>query len=147
METLKIETGNLYRTRSGHKVRIYATDAGVDYTVHGATYWYDGTWGINTWKSNGCYSIGKESRLDIISEWEQTIDDIGFDKSCLPMWAKFICMNENGRWYWFKTKPVFSVATLGNWHVYDECLFGIIPAEHAPKNYQGDWKDSLFEIE
>lgn len=146
MKTLKIEAGKYYRTRNGRKARIYATDGAGAYLIHGAICLGNEAWGIDSWTSNGHRMEKEESPSDIISEWKQTIDDIGFDKSCLPKWAKFICMNKSGCWYWFEMKPVYSIGDLGYWDVSDESPFGIIPAEHAPKNYQGNWKDSLFEI-
>lgn len=150
MKTLKIESGKFYRTRNGHKVRIYATDGGGEYPVHGAIYLDDGVWISRTWTSNGFYSsIDDTSDSDLISEWRQTIDDIDFDKSCLPKWAKFICMNEAGQWYWSDAKPTYIRQANGLLDEYWDLsgqVSGIIPDEHAPKNYQGVWKDSLFEI-
>lgn len=147
MKVLKIETGKYYRTSGGSKVRIYATDGGGDYPVHGAVL-LDTVWNSVSWTVSGRYSVDEEEpQLDIISEWQQTIDDIGFDKSCLPKWAKFIVMDEKGRWYYSIAKPTLTVdGVFGRyWSVYEKFI-GIIPPEHTPKNFNGDWKDSLFEI-
>lgn len=143
MKEMKIEVGKFYRTRDGHKVRIYATDGSGLFPVHGAIY-YDDEWSISTWTSDGLNMRGNESGIDIISEWKQTIDDIGFDKSCLPKWAKFVFMDEDGKWCWSNEKPTYSLGI--HWFLRVEHC-GIIPPEHAPKNYKGDWKDSLFEVE
>lgn len=73
MKELKIEAVKYYRTRSGHKVRIYATDGGGKYTVHGAVCLDNGAWGIDSWALDGAHSSEiKNSRYDIVGEWEQT---------------------------------------------------------------------------
>jgi hypothetical protein len=41
-----------YRTRDGREVRIYATDGGGEYPVHGSVKTNDG-WRPRTWVSNG----------------------------------------------------------------------------------------------
>ena len=41
-----------YRTRDGREVRIYATDGGGDYPVHGAMLGHDG-WQHFMWRVNG----------------------------------------------------------------------------------------------
>ena len=46
------EPGQEYRTRGGHRVRIYANDAGGEFPVHGAVY-IDGEWRSTTWTANG----------------------------------------------------------------------------------------------
>lgn len=147
MKDLKIEAGKFYRTREGHKARIYAADGSGEFPVHGAIYYDDGGCRAVTWTSDGSYMRGDESGIDIISEWKQTIDDIGFDKSCLPKWAKFIHTNKRGMWFWLDAKPRCAIDdSVGYWNLCGQ-YFGMIPAEYAPKNYKGDWKDSLFEVE
>jgi hypothetical protein len=47
-----ISIAKTYRTRDGREVRIYATDGGSDYCVHGAVKMNDG-WRSCTWVSNG----------------------------------------------------------------------------------------------
>lgn len=147
MKDLKIEAGKFYRTREGGSAIIAATDAGGDYPVHGVVF-FDGGMSITAWTPGGLNMIGGVTGSDLIFECKQTIDDIGFDKSCLPKWAKYIFMDAAGKWFWSEEKPTHLVYYPGR-YCWDVCigLFGMIPAEHAPKNYQGDWKDSLFEIE
>jgi len=55
------------QTRNGRPVRIYATDGGGGYPVHGATL-NDGVWLVKAWKSNGLSSTVAEHQLDIISK-------------------------------------------------------------------------------
>jgi len=47
-----ISKDKTYRTRDGREVRIYATDGGGDYPVHGSVKTNDG-WRSRTWVSNG----------------------------------------------------------------------------------------------
>ena len=53
-------------------------------------------------------------------------------------------MDENGKWnmYW-DNKPYLGCVSFvimgGGWLK--------IPTKYAPKNYKGDWKDSLFNVE
>lgn len=46
-----------YQTKSGKPVRIYATDGGGEYPVHGAIYDENtGTWSVEHWRINGGYN-------------------------------------------------------------------------------------------
>ena len=47
-----ISKDKTYRTRDGREVRIYATDGGGDYPVHGAMLGHDG-WQHFMWRVNG----------------------------------------------------------------------------------------------
>lgn len=47
-----ISKDKTYRTRDGREVRIYATDGGGDYPVHGAILGHDG-WQHFMWRGNG----------------------------------------------------------------------------------------------
>ena len=57
------------KTRGGYLVRIYATDGGGEFPVHGA-YWDDeesGCWEPNRWMEGGEYLAGRNpSPLDLI---------------------------------------------------------------------------------
>jgi hypothetical protein len=55
MNDLIIENGKV-QTRDGREVRIYATDAGGDYPVHGARRCGD-EWEPKTWTQKGAYTI------------------------------------------------------------------------------------------
>ena len=54
MTDLIIETGKV-QTRDGREVRIYATDAGDSYPVHGAVR-CGHKWGFKSWMLTGAYS-------------------------------------------------------------------------------------------
>lgn len=61
-----IATGKHYTTRDGRTVRIYATDAGGNYPVHGAV-WYAGLkeWMPVSWMVDGRRFVN-ESGVDLV---------------------------------------------------------------------------------
>ena len=71
MDEFIIEVGKFYKSRDGHKIRIYAIDGYPNYPIHGAILGDDG-WGVEQWTQEGFY-LWRESecRADIISEWEE----------------------------------------------------------------------------
>ena len=64
---MKIEVGKFFKTRDGHKVRIYAVDCGYDEPVHGAML-IDDQWVSESWDYNKKHRCDDD--FDIISEWE-----------------------------------------------------------------------------
>ena len=60
-----IDKDKKYTTRNGREVRIYATDCGGLYPVHGAIL-YDGLWVINSWPLDGMDAIDSISNADLI---------------------------------------------------------------------------------
>lgn len=48
----KFEAGKTYKTRDGREARIYATDAGGDFPIHGAMK-YGIAWVSQSWRVNG----------------------------------------------------------------------------------------------
>jgi hypothetical protein len=139
---LKIEPGKLYRTRDGRKARIYATDAGGDYPVHGATLESDieqPYWDAHSWTAEGRLidTPGKED-ADIVAEWIEPVD---FDWGCLPAWAdKYIAKDPNGEWFSYADKPELSKEG----HTTDGEFVGI-PAEFHPKGDFPDWRNTLHK--
>lgn len=65
---MKIEPGKEYRTRDGHKARVYAVDCGRDAPIQGAVF-KEGQWIPVTWKTNGKFWSNGESDADLIAEW------------------------------------------------------------------------------
>lgn len=49
----KVDWSKATKTVDGRKVRIYATDAGGEYPIHGGLICQDGVWGIHSWNKNG----------------------------------------------------------------------------------------------
>lgn len=61
-----IDIKKQYKTKNGHKVRIYATDSNDTYPIHGAVF-IDGVWKVTTWTVKGCYDVnGTTDNLDLI---------------------------------------------------------------------------------
>lgn len=137
---MKIEVGKYYKTSDGRKARIYAVDCGGHWTIHGAVH-YDGFWVACEWMSDGERFINTKSQSSLISEWTEPLD---FDPSCLPAWANWIVMIENGSWFWHQSQP--DMYTEGYWVGGSIDTKGYIPQQYAPKNYTGDWKDSLHKV-
>lgn len=65
---MKIEAGKFYTTRAGRKARIYVTDAGGTYPVHGAILLEDSTWYVECWTERGEVLVGPHD-ADIVYEW------------------------------------------------------------------------------
>lgn len=62
-----IDINKTYKTRDGKEVRIYATDGGGRYPVHGALLFENETgWSITVWTSKGRWSGGSEHPHDLI---------------------------------------------------------------------------------
>ena len=60
-----IDKNKQYKTRNGLPVRIYATDGGGEYPVHGAVLMH-GVWSLEGWTISGSVVIGNESPCDLI---------------------------------------------------------------------------------
>jgi hypothetical protein len=61
-----IDKNRIYRTRDGREVRIYATDGGGDFPVHGAVN-TERKWSVEQWMESGrCFSNAEESNRDLI---------------------------------------------------------------------------------
>jgi hypothetical protein len=62
-----IDKSKTYKTRDGHEVRIYATDGGASYPVHGAIL-INSFWSATNWARNGLFKgeCGEQSCCDLI---------------------------------------------------------------------------------
>lgn len=70
---MKIEVGKFYRTRAGHKARVYATDAGGSYPIHGAI-GMDGAWTTADWCASGHFvADSEEAASDLIGQWREPV--------------------------------------------------------------------------
>ena len=141
---MKIEKGKFYKTRYGRKVEILNTDVKNTYPIIGIITLSDSTEVCASWIDNGTYlKNDKNDSYDIIGEWEEALD---FDPYCLPKWAdKWIAMDADREWYCYSEKPAPD-----DHQIWCTDLGGKspeIPLSFRPKNYSGDWKDSLFNVE
>jgi hypothetical protein len=65
----KIRAGREYKTKGGQTVRIYATDAGGYYPIHGARRCSIEIWEACTWDRLGNYLSGSSAdRHDLVEE-------------------------------------------------------------------------------
>lgn len=62
---MTVEKNKQYRTYDGRDVRIYSTDGGVPYHVHGAIL-FDGGWEMQTWTMKGKAFLHEECGSDLI---------------------------------------------------------------------------------
>lgn len=75
-------------------------------------------------------------------------DFLDFDPDCLPAWAEWIAMDKNKDWRWHRYKPKkngFFWVEPTKWEFkVGDC--GRIPEDFIPKNFKGNWKESLFSV-
>lgn len=77
---MKLKVGKSYKTRSGRKVRIYATDGSYPHSVHGALL-HEDSWVPFNWEAYG--KVYRErGALDIVGEWGS--DTSIFSQNCPP---------------------------------------------------------------
>ena len=82
-----IDINKKYQTRGGQKVRIYCTDGGGDYPVHGATL-SRGKWYAVQWTGNGNGRCADDA-LDLIEVPETIEIDVWlnvFDDGLVTQW-------------------------------------------------------------
>lgn len=132
---MKIELNKFYRTRNGHKARIYTTDGYGDYPIHGAVL-MDNGWRLAMWSSGGnSYANGaRQDTFDLISAWTDTSS---VNWAAMPAWCNYVAMDENGHWYAHEIEPTINYT----WWESDG-LSVFIPKEYHPI-FTANWKDSL----
>ena len=100
------------QTKDGRLVRIYATDAGGPYPVHGAVY-SDRRWKVATWTEEGHahYKFATGDDLDL-TDWR---DEIPWE--CLRDEIQWVARDCNGDFLGFREKPELGVVawTEGGW--------------------------------
>ena len=139
---MKIEKGKFYRTRGGHKVEILRTDLKNNYPIVGVITDSNGHERYTSWSDGGIWLKRADNIYDILGEWEEVLD---FDPYCLPQWAdKWIAMDADGEWYCYSEKP--DMNSRNKVHL-SHGNTTRIQADFAPKNYSGNWKDSLHDVE
>jgi hypothetical protein len=60
-----VDKDKQYRTKSGNEVRIYETNNGGAFPVHGAVL-EDGIWMLKSWRSHGCKWHDDKSDYDLV---------------------------------------------------------------------------------
>jgi hypothetical protein len=132
---MKIEKGKFYKSRDGQKYEILKTDA-IDIPI--VAYRCDGGH-ILSLHRNGCVFDDKSlSIFDLIAEWTEPVE---IPWSDYPTWCKFVAMDVDGRWFGFTSLPIKKRGEA--WYSTDVIVY--IPPDYTPRNFTGDWTESLFE--
>ena len=121
---MEFEVGKFYKWKDGSKVKCLSLCGKEPSPI--------------VFQSNdGClFSIDKcSAEMDL---WREPVT---FDWSCLAKWHNWIGMSANGDWYALGGEPKLgrNYWIVGGHHATP------IPSDYAPKNYPGNWRDSLFE--
>ena len=131
---MKIEKGKFYRTRGGEKVEVLTTERNNDRCV--VALHSDGD--LSYLHQNGMYYNDKSIlSLDLIAEWTEPVE---IPWSDYPTWCKSVAMDEDGEWYCYDSKPRAEISTWIN-----EDFVNAIHPNYTPRNFTGDWTESLFE--
>jgi hypothetical protein len=132
---MKIERGKFYRSRDGRKWEVLTTERRHERSVvcmSGAE--------VSLLHQNGCYYTDKLiSNYDLIEEWTEPVI-IPWDD--YPKWCRWVAMDSGGEWNGYEERP------LQEKDYWDYEGFGIlipIHPDYYPKNFTGDWTESLFE--
>jgi hypothetical protein len=133
---MKIEKGKFYRTRGGEKVEVLTTERKDRCSV--VTMYENGD--IIVLYMNGAYFNTKaEHEADIISEWTEPVE---IPWSDYPTWCKWVAMDNSGKWFgYYGEKPKLYSDTWGD----SDLNYNRIPTDYQPRNFTGDWTESLFE--
>ena len=131
---MKIEKGKFYRSRDGRKWEVLTTERNNEfYPVIAMS--SDGK-GYNSFSKDGKLVIASNEDCDLIAEWTEPVI-IPWDD--YPKWCKWVGMNKNGQWSMYSGEPVRVGDGFSSYFV------GTIPLPYIPKNFTGDWTESLFE--
>lgn len=131
---MNIEVGKFYRTRDGHKVRIYATDGASPYPIHGAILNTNG-WSMSMWIADGIHHRGDTSFYDLVAEWIAKPEWPG-----VAVWHNWVARDKDGRWFAYVDRP--DIRGSERWMPNGD--YDSIPPAYAPK-WTGDWRESLIE--
>lgn len=74
-----------YQTKCGYEVRIYATDAGGYYPIHGA-YFFDGQWVQCQWSKSGGHSYNPDLNLVEVKPRIQREYWVNVYHDCISPW-------------------------------------------------------------
>jgi hypothetical protein len=133
---MKIEKGKFYKSRNGQKWEVLTTERGSYYSI--VTLGENGE--ILTLHKNGtAYNDKSESEFDLIAEWT---DPVEIPWSDYPTWCKWVAMDFGGEWCGYESKPIKDVVY---WNYGDIGILITIHPDYYPRNFTGDWTESLFE--
>jgi hypothetical protein len=135
----KINIKDCTQTKDGTPVRIYATDGGGKFPVHGAVFNKDDCrWTILTWTITGSlYLTGDEHGLDLdLSDWKEKIP-----WDCLRPEIKVVARDDDGRWFGYLEEPELKMD--GQYKIWRSeimnCPLKAITMPQGPS----DWKEAI----
>jgi hypothetical protein len=132
---MKIEKGKFYKSRNGRKWEVLTTERKDRWRVVAM----DELGSIGCFDEKGNSYIGLCSHSDLIAEWT---DPVEIPWSDYPTWCKWVAMDEGGEWCGYESKPIKDV---GYWNYEDVGILITIHPDYYPRNFTGDWTESLFE--
>jgi len=133
---MKLEKGKFYRSRDGRKWEVLTMErSSKDYPVIVMRVGHS-DFGALTSKGK-CIIGGCEYKSDLIAEWTEPVE---IPWSDYPTWCKWVAMDADGEWCCYDSKPNASLSTWIN-----EDFVNIIHPDYCPRNFTGDWTESLFE--
>jgi hypothetical protein len=130
---MKIEKGKFYKSRNGQKWEVLTTERNDRWRVVAM----DELGKIGCFDEKGNSYIGLCSHSDLIAEWTEPVE---IPWSDYPTWCNWAAMDSDGEWYCYDSKPKASLSTWIN-----EDFVNAIHPDYQPKNFTGDWTESLFE--
>jgi len=134
---MKIEKGKFYKSRNGQKYEILKTDA-IDMPI--VAYRCDDGHILSLHKNGTAYNDKSGSEFDLIAEWT---DPVEIPWSDYPTWCKWVAMDKDGRWWGYIKKTKIDNMESDCWMGNSEAFS--IPKDYTPRNFIGDWTESLFE--
>jgi hypothetical protein len=134
---MKIEKGKFYKSRNGQKWEVLTTERNDEYFSVITMCCDDGGLLIALHQNGMFYNDKSESDFDLIAEWTEPVE---IPWSDYPTWCKWVAMDKDGEWYGFDYKPKEGLASWIN----SDFANNIHPDYH-PRNFTGDWTESLFE--
>jgi hypothetical protein len=133
---MKIEKGKFYKSRNGRKWEVLTTERNSeDYPIVAIS--EDGD--IESFSINGHIIIDNDDdddEDDLIAEWTEPVE---IPWSDYPTWCKWVAMESDGRWFGYEFEPCKKVVTWSG-----DAVVKIHP-DYTPRNFTGDWTESLFE--
>jgi len=131
---MKIEKGKYYKSRDGRKREVLKTDARSNKII---IYCYENGHLLALHQNGMFYDDKSECDYDLVAEWT---DPVEIPWSDYPTWCNWAAMDSDGEWYCYDSKPKASLSTWIN-----EDFVNAIHPDYQPKNFTGDWTESLFE--
>ncbi len=138
-EPLAFVAGQHYTTRDGREARVYATDGGGKYPVHGAIRREDGIWNPFAMTTEGAMDSFQETESDLISLWTPRPE---VNWAAMPAWHDTVIKSGvAGTWFSGRNLSHDDEGYVANEPENNRLE---IPRSHAP-TFTGDWRNSKVQ--